>query len=205
MLLIVGLLVLVLASQNLDATARVLERDFGRAFLTGVAGQLAFLPLLLLVVVALAVTVIGLLLIPFALVIAPVALAGLVTLGLLSVALVTGRAIRRGVADPAERAAMLGAMIPGILVLMSPWILSAALHSTGTAGVVARAAACAITWVAATAGLGGAILSRAGTGQTTKSKGGSPPPSQGWQTPTPVAGVATARRPVPARPGATPQ
>jgi len=81
MLIIVGLLVLVIAAPNLEATARVVEQNFGRAFLAGVAGQLAFLPLLLLVIASLAVTVVGILLIPFALVVAPIALAGLVTLG----------------------------------------------------------------------------------------------------------------------------
>ncbi len=205
MLIIVGLLVLVLASQNLDATARVLERDFGRAFVLGVAGQLGFLPLLLLTVVALVVTIVGILLIPFVLVIAPVALAGLVTLGFLSLALVCGRAVRRGVADVTERSAMLGALVPGIVLLMVPWLLAAALHGNGTLSVVARAVALAISWVATTAGLGGAILARGGARRTSRPTTGPTPPSQGWQTPTPVAGVAAARRPIPARPGATPQ
>ncbi|MEX2182059.1 MAG: hypothetical protein WD771_08455 [Gemmatimonadaceae bacterium] len=202
MLIIVGLVVLVLASRNLEATAQVLERDFGRAFLAGVVGQIGFLPLLLLGVVALAVTLVGILLIPFVLVVAPVALAGLVTLGFLSLALLCGRALRRGVADPTSRAAMLGALVPGIVLLMAPWLLASAVYGTGTVAVLARAAALGITWVAATAGLGGALLSRAGTGRAASAKGGGGPPPQGGQTPTPGAGGATARRPVPARPGA---
>ena len=201
MLLLVGLLVLVMASENLDATARALQKDFGRSFLAGVVGQLAFLPLLLLAVVALAVTVIGVLLIPFALVIAPVALAGLVTLGLLAVALLTGRGLRRGVSDPSGRGAMLSALVPGIVVLMAPWLVAAALQGGGAVGLVARTVAFAIIWVAGSAGLGAAILSRAGTGRAPRRPSAETQAAPaGWQTPTPVAGVATARRTVPARP-----
>lgn len=203
MLIIVGLLVLILAAPNLESTARVLEQDFGRAFLAGLAGQIAFLPALLLVVAALAVTIVGVLLVPFALVVAPVALAGVVTLGWTAMALVVGRALRKSSAG-SPRAAMIAAMGPGIALLMLPWIGAAAMQGNGTAALIARIVALAITWVAATAGLGGALLSRAGTARAYKPA----EPAQraaSWQTPTPVAGVAAARRPVPARPGATPK
>lgn len=204
MLIIVGLLVLVLASSNLEGTAKVLEQNFGGAFLTGVAGQLAFLPLLVVVVAALAVTVIGILLIPFALVVAPVALAGLVTLGWTAMALVTGRALRHSAAG-SPRAAMIAALGPGIALLMLPWIGAAALQDTGTLALIVRIVALAITWVAATAGLGGAILSRAGTFRKAERAEPTSATSGSWMTPTPVAGVATARRPIPARPGAPPR
>jgi hypothetical protein len=199
MMVVVGLLVLMLATPNLTATARVLEASFGRAFLAGVVGQLAFLPLCLLLVASLAVTIVGVLLIPFALVVAPIALAGIVTLGWNALALVAGRALRKIPAD-ASRSAILSAMGPGIVLLMLPWLLAAMLHGAGTAGFLARIVALAVTWVAATAGLGGALLSRAGTA---KPKRDAEPPRGGpasWQTPTPVAGVAAARRPIPARP-----
>jgi hypothetical protein len=203
MLIIVGLLVLVFAAPNLEATARAIEEQFGRSFLAGLAGQIAFLPLLLLVVAALAVTVVGILLIPFAMVAAPVALAGLVTLGWTAMALVSGRALRRsGARSP--RAAMIAALGPGIALLMLPWIGAAALQGSGTVALVARIVALAVTWVAATIGLGGALLSRAGTSR--RAEGAEPPRNAAsWQTPTPVAGVAAARRPIPARPGAAPK
>ena len=203
MLLIIGLVALVVAARNLDATAGVLERDFGKAFLVGVAGQLGFLPLLILTCVALTVTVVGALLIPFALVAAPVAFAGLVTLGWLAIALMIGHALWRGSARD-DRAAMIRAMVPGVIILMAPWFIAAALNGGGTGAMLTRTVALGITWVAASAGLGAAMLSRAGTGRPRKSE----PPSStggGWQTPTPVAGVAAARRPVPARPGAPSQ
>lgn len=198
MILIVGLLALVLAGPQLDETARLLEQSFSKAFLVGVAAEIGFLPLLLLAVVALAVTVVGILLIPFALVAAPVALAGLVTLGWLTAALLIGRAAFKGAVGN-DRSALLRALIPGAVLLFAPWLVAAALQSSGGAAVIVRAAAFGITWVAATAGLGAVILVRA-SAQRTSSK---PPASAGgWQTPTPIGGIATARRPVPARPEA---
>lgn len=200
-LLIIGLVALVMAGANLDATARVLSLDFSRAFFVGVAGQLCFLPLLLLVVVALAVTLLGILLIPFALAAAPVAFAGLITLGWLSMALVIGRAVMKSRGGE-ERAAMIRALIPGVLLLMAPWIIAAAVQGVGNTAVILRAVAIGITWVAATVGLGAAILSRAGTASVQRKQAAAAPVA-GWQTPTPVAGIAAARRPVPARPEAS--
>ena len=204
MFVVIGLIVLVLLASPLEATARVLEKDFGRAFFVGVLGQLGFLPLLLLTCVALAVTIVGILLIPFALVAGPVALVGLVTLGWLALALVTGRALSGAHRDGASRNEALRALTLGVVLLMAPWVVAAALQGTGMAALVARIVALAIAWVALSAGLGASLLSRAGAGRT-KSADRPQPPMQGWQTPTPIAGVAAARRPIPARPGAAPQ
>ena len=170
----------------------------------GVLGQLGFVPLLLFACVALAVTLVGVLLIPFALVAAPVALAGFVTLGWLALALVTGRALRRARGAGSSRADALRTLTLGVVLLMLPWVVVAALTGTGTVAAVTRLLALAITWVAATAGLGAAVLSRAGTGRR-KAVEAAPSKLQGWQTPTPVAGVTAARRPIPARPGAAPK
>jgi hypothetical protein len=204
MALVVGLLVLVLLSANLERTARVLEEDFGRAFFAGVIGQLGFLPALVVLCIALAATVVGILLIPFALVAAPVALAGFVTLGWLALALSAGRGLLRMRAAGSSRADAVRALAVGVLLLMGPWLLLGALWGTGTVTVVARIAALAITWVAGTAGLGAALLSRGGTARARRETP-SPAAVHGWQTPTPVSGVAAARRPIPARPGATPE
>lgn len=204
MLLTIGFIALVLASRNLDGTARLLEQDFGKAFLVGVAGQLGFFPLLILTIVALCVTVLGVLLVPFVLVAAPIAFAGLVTLGWLGMALLIGHALLRGTARD-DRAAMIRALVPGVVVLMAPWGIAALMPGPSTGALLVRTVAIGITWVAATAGLGGAMLSRAGTGRSRRAQPPVAPSSAGWQTPTPVAGVATARRPIPARPGAVPK
>lgn len=201
---LLGLIVLVLLSSNVERTARVLEQDFGRAFFVGVLGQFGFLPVLLVACVALAVTVIGILLIPFLLVAAPIAFMGVVTLGWLALALMAGRAISKARHEGTSRAEAVRALLIGVAVLMAPWILAAALQGTGVASLLARIIAIAIAWVAASAGFGAALLSRGGAGRPVVAERPQPP-LQGWQTPTPVAGVAAARRPVPARPGATPQ
>jgi hypothetical protein len=190
MVLVVGLLAMVLSVRQLDETVRVLQQDFSKSFLVGVAAELGFLPLLLLTVAALAVTLVGLLLIPFVLVAAPVALAGAVTLGWLATALLVGRATFRAAAGN-DRGAMLRALLPGALVLFAPWFVAALLQEAGATAVIARAAAFAIAWVAATAGLGAVILTRAS--RRTKPK------------PTPIGGVVAARRPVPARPETAPK
>lgn len=195
MVLVVGLIALVVSGRQLDETVRTLEQDFSKAFAIGVAAELGFLPLLLLSVAALGVTIVGILLIPFVLVAAPIALVGLVTLGWLAAALMIGRAVFRSAAEN-DRGALLRALLPGALLLFAPWFLAAALQESGGAAVIARAAAFAIAWVAATAGLGAVILARAGRRKAPRPAAA----AAGWQTPTPIAGVAAARRPVPARP-----
>ncbi len=200
MILIIALLALVLASRNLDATASVLEQHFSKSFLVGVAAELTFAPLLLLTVVALAVTVVGILLIPFALVAAPIALAGLISLGWLAAALLIGRAMVRSAAGN-DRSALLRAVVPGAILLFAPWFLAAGLQSSGGIAFVARAFAFGITWVAATAGLGAVIIARSQANKRTAKP--APAAVGGWATPTPIGGIAAARRPVPARPEAS--
>lgn len=198
MVLTLALIALVLSGRQLDAVAGVLEQDFGKAFLVGVAGQLGFLPIVLLAAAALAVTLVGILLIPFVLVAAPIAMVGLVTLGWLSVALLLGRAAFRH-SSGNDRAALLRALVPGTVVLFAPWMLAAALQSAGGAAILARAFALGVTWVAATAGLGAIVLLR-----LSQRRPAAPVATAGgWQTPTPIGGIAAARRPVPARPEAS--
>lgn len=202
-LIAIGLLVLAFASPKIEATAKVLEEEFGRALFFGVLGQLGFLPAVVLVLIALAATVIGILLIPFALVAAPIAFVGLIALGWLALALLVGRTLGRKNNQDGTRTSAIRSVILGVLVLMVPWILASLILSADSMAMIARAVALGVTWVAATAGLGATLISRAGSGDSRNRK--SPPPIQGWQTPTPVAGVTAARRPIPARPGVTPR
>jgi hypothetical protein len=89
-LVIIGVGVMIFAETNLDGVVIALERGIGRSFLFGILGQVAALPVLLLLCVALALTIIGALLIPFAVVAYFIAAAGLVTLGFLAVARLSG-------------------------------------------------------------------------------------------------------------------
>jgi hypothetical protein len=198
-LVVVGIGVLMFASTNLDAVSDALERGFGRSFLAGIATQLALAPALALLCVGLALTILGALLIPFAIVAYILAAAGLVTLGLLAIARIAGGSVLGGDegATGAHRTAALRAMVYGLLLLMIPWFVAGALSWSPRFELFARMVAVAITWVAATAGLGAAITSRGGVRRATAPSAQRALNTASWATPTPVAGVTAARRPTP--------
>lgn len=197
-LLLIGVGVLTFASDNLIAVTGALELHYGRSLVAGLAGQLGLAPALVALVVALTLSLLGILLIPFAVVVYVILVAGLLTLGFLATAVVIGRGLRPGAEGSrrAARAAMLRAMIAGLVALLSPWLAAALLVPWPTAESVARAAAVAITWVAATAGLGATLVSRAGIRRMRTRTAEHAMASPGWQTPTPVSGVVAGRRPV---------
>jgi hypothetical protein len=198
-LVIVGIGVLIFASPNIDAVSDALERGFGRAFLAGIATQLALAPALALLCVGLALTILGALLIPFAIVAYVLAAAGLVTLGYLALARIAGRSILgetdRGVGVP--RAVALRSLVYGLALLMIPWFVAGGLNWSPTIEVFARMIAVAITWVAATAGLGAAVVSRGGVKRAAAPAAQRAMNTASWATPTPVSGVTAARRPTP--------
>lgn len=196
-LLIIAVGVLLFAGPNLDEVAATLDGRFARAFWYGMLGQLVVLPVMLVLIVALALTIIGILLIPFAMVAYAIAVAGLVTLGFLAVAKLVGGAIWRG-GEASARARAFGALIVGVAVFFALWLVGSALAWAPLAASVVRAAALAATWAAMTLGLGAAILSRAGTHRRVAART-RPVELAAWQTPTPVAGVVAARRAIGAR------
>jgi hypothetical protein len=196
-LLIIAIGVLLFAGPNLDEVVGTLERQFARAFWVGLMGQLLILPALVVLVVALAVSIIGILLIPFAIVAYAIAVAGLVTLGFLAVARLVGGALRRS-PDSSPRARALAALALGVAVFFVLWTVAALLVWAPLAATVVRAAALAATWAAITLGLGSAILSRAGTHRRIAS-GARAVELAAWQTPTPITGVVAARRPAVAK------
>jgi hypothetical protein len=204
-LLVIGIGVLVFAEPTLDAVVEALHQRFGRAFWYGLAAQVAAIPALLVILLGLALTVVGILLIPFAIVTYAVALAGVLTLGFLAVARFTGAAItggtRRGPTGPV-RGASLRALIVGLVLYLGLWLAAAAFTWSPLVGSILRAAALAVTWVAITLGLGAIVASRVTAWRPQSAgatRGGAADPMV-WQTPTPVTGVAAARRPVSAAP-----
>lgn len=196
-LLVIGVGVLLLASDNLAAVADALERHYGNTLVAGVAGQLAFAPLLAAVIIALVLTVLGILLVPFAIVAYLIIVAGMVTLGFLATAVVIGRGWRAAPAGSAlaRRSTTLRAMMVGVLILMAPWLVAALLAPWPLAESIARGVALAATWVACTAGLGATLISRAGIRRAPTARVARAMASPSWQTPTPVSGVVAARRP----------
>lgn len=194
LLMIIGLGVMVFAEVNLDGVVIALERGFGRAFWIGLAGQLLALPGLLVLVVALAITVIGALLIPFAIVAYVVAAAGLVTLGFLAVARLTGGAFASDRGTTSPRGVHLRALFIGLVAYCVVWLVAAIFAWSPLMSAILRPIAVAVTWVAATVGLGAALTSRGGTVRPGAGTGKSATDEFAWQTPTPVSGVAAATR-----------
>ena len=198
-LLIIGVGILVFAQPYLEGVVDTLETRFWRSFAMGLVGALAAIPLLVLMLVALGITLIGILLIPFAVVAYVLALAGLLTLGFVAIARLTGGALGSdAVRRLSARGSALRGVVIGMLVLLGMWIVAAALSAVPVVGPLLRAVAVTVTFVAATAGLGATILSRAGT-RTVEATAAKPMEPAVWQTPTPVTGVAAARRPASTR------
>jgi hypothetical protein len=195
LLAIIGLGVMVFAEPNLDGVVIALERGFARSFWTGLVGEVLMLPALLVLVVALAITVLGVLLIPFATVAYVVAAAGLFTLGFLAVARLTGGAFASARGTTSPRGVHLRALVIGLFVYLGIWMLAAAFTWSPLFGAILRALAIALTWVAATVGLGATIISRGGTQRPgVGSAARTATDELAWQTPTPVAGVAASSR-----------
>jgi hypothetical protein len=200
-LVIIGLGVMIFAEPNMDGVVQTMERDFSRAFWFGVLGEIMALPVLVLLCIGLVLTILGVLLVPFAIVCYAIAVAGLLALGFLAVARLTGSIWSRpqNETPTSARAANLRSLLIGVMLYMGLWLLAAIFTWQPLAGAVLRGIALAVSWVAVTVGLGAAMLSRAGTRHLVTRPGATPtrpaPEDLAWQTPTPVAGVAAARRP----------
>lgn len=203
-LLVLGIGVLIFSGATLDSVVDVTQGQLSRAFLAGVLAELALLPGLLLLCVGLALTILGLLLIPFAVVAYALAAAGAMTLGFLAVAVVVGGGIarRRGSRPLTARATSLRALMIGVFTIFALWLVAAALAWSPLAAAVVRLIAFATTWVAVTVGFGAVILSRIAPRAATVAPSPAAPLDEiSWQTPTPVSGVAAARRPTPVASG----
>jgi hypothetical protein len=178
-----------------------MERNFARAFWFGVLGEIMALPALLLLCIGLVLTILGVLLVPFAIVSYAIAVAGLLALGFLAVARLTGSIWSRpqNTTPTSTRAANIRSLLIGVAVYMGLWLLAAIFTWQPIAGAILRGVALAVSWVAVTVGLGAAMLSRAGTRHLATRPGvaaARPTPDDlAWLTPTPVTGVTAARRP----------
>jgi hypothetical protein len=195
-LAIIGIGIMIFAERSLDGVVHALERGIGKSFLAGLLGQVVALPVLLLLLVALSITLIGVLLVPFAIVAYVIAMMGLVTLGFLAVARLTGSAVIPEGSAATERGDHLRALLVGVSGYMALWAVAAVALPSPVASTILRGIALGVTWVAATVGLGGTLISRAGTlrAGTTGRFAAASATDYAWQTPTPVTGVSAARR-----------
>jgi hypothetical protein len=196
--LLLGIVTTIMAQPLLDGVSEELHRDFGRALLVGFLGQLALAPVLGIAIVGLVLTLVGILLVPVVVVAYALAAAGLLTLGFLAVGRLVGAALGGGAARRLSASgASLRAVLAGTLVLMLPWGLAVGVGSVWPSGEwLVVLAASGVTWVAVTAGFGATLLSRVGARPVRVVAAPTGPVDQyAWATPTPVSGVAAARRP----------
>lgn len=197
-LAVIGLAVVLFARGKLETISGRIRHEFTRSFLYGLAGQLLFVPALVVTIVALAITVVGLVVVPFAIVGFFLAAAGALALGFIAMAYVIGDAAMRwrGAAVAGGRPQLLQFLLIGLSVYLVLWVLGGALGGFAIGGLV-RFVVMVLTWVTVTVGFGATLASRGGTRAAPPTDFGEPEPADdlGWQTPTPVSGVAAARRP----------
>ena len=199
LLAVIGLAVVVFAPGKLETISGRIRHDFTRSFFYGLAGQLLFVPALVATIAALAITIIGLIVIPFAIVGYLLAAAGALALGFVAMTYVLGDATMRwrGAAVAGGRTQIFQFLLIGLSIYLVLWVVGGALGGLGAAGGLARFVVMVLTWVAVTVGFGATLASRGGTRSATPTGPGEPGPTDdlSWQTPTPVSGVAAARRP----------
>jgi hypothetical protein len=162
---VLGFGLVMFGRQNLEVVSDTVSHSFGRAFVTGLLGQILLLPTFGMLVVGLILSVAGILLLPFAIaVFAMLVVVGVVG-GFLAVAHAMGETYTR-------RRMALGVMIGsansyryllvGLVALASLWAAWALFGWVPVAGSIMWGAAFFISWLLGTAGFGAALLSRAG-------------------------------------------
>ncbi|MHB8839943.1 MAG: hypothetical protein ACYC7F_13450, partial [Gemmatimonadaceae bacterium] len=192
-ILLVGLGVILFSGAQLEGVVQALEYRFTTALFLGIAAQIAALPLLALLCLALTLTIVGVLLVPFAVVAYILGVTGLVTLGALAGASVAGHALVRE--GPNVRLRAVQSLLIGATLLMLPWLANALLVNGTWSAMLVRIVAIAVTWVAASAGLGAALLARGGVQRVHLRTAHVEVSPASWQTPTPIGGIVAARRP----------
>ncbi len=164
------LLALAMAALAFFAQARVVRIGAAaaatpiRAGLIGVAAQVLFVPLLVLVAIVMAITIVGL---PFVAVVVPLALAAMfatMILGFTSLAGRVGRPLGRSWAGTGE--GVVAAALAGLVVIVLPTFLSRLVgvgpDSLRAAAVALLVVGMAIEYLAWTVGLGAALLTGLG-------------------------------------------
>ena len=198
-MVLLGFATLVFAEDRLRNVTSAIEGRYGKSLLFGLVAEVSFLPILIIVPVLLVVTIIGIVVAPFAVVAIIIGMLALAVLGFLAVSRVAGQALtRRSATAPASvRGAELRSMLAGLFFFAALWLAGGLLGWVPVLGTLINALAFVVTWAAATVGLGAAVITRGGKRARAPA---TPPddstPEVGWQTPTPISGVAAARRAV---------
>ena len=195
LMVILGFGVMVLAEERLRIVTETIEGRFGKSVLAGLLAEVSFVPALVIVPVLLVITIVGIVIAPFAVLAIIVLGAGLATLGFLAMARVAGQAMTRQAAPATMRGIEMRSMLAGLCLFFGLWFLAALLGWVPVVGSILHALAVVVTWAAATVGLGAAVISRGGSRRRVSDAPTTPAlPEAGWQTPTPISGIAAARR-----------
>jgi hypothetical protein len=162
---VLGFGLVLFGRQNLEIVSDTVSHSFGRAFVTGLLGQILLLPTFGMLVVGLILSVAGILLLPFAVaVFAMLVVVGVVG-GFLAVAHALGetytrRRMAQGIVIGSPNSYRY--LLVGLLALASLWAAWALFGWVPVAGSIMWGAAFFVTWLLGTAGFGAALLSRAG-------------------------------------------
>ncbi len=150
---------------NLEVVSDTVSHSFGRAFVTGLVGQILLLPTFGMLVVGLVLSVAGILLLPFAVVVYGLLVVVGAVGGYLAVAHAMGETYTR---RRLAQGIMIGSpnsyryLLVGLGGLAVFWLAWALFGWVPVAGNLIRGAAFLVTWLLGTAGFGAALLSRAG-------------------------------------------
>lgn len=194
-MVLLGFAAMVFAEERLRVVAGAIEARFGRALFAGILTEVSFIPGIVLAAVLLVITLVGIVLLPVAIPGIFVLGALLAVLGFLAVSRVAGQALTRRAATVSVRGAELRSMLAGLFFFFGLWLVAALLSWVPVLGSLLHALAFVVTWAAATVGLGAAVITRGG-GRPTSAPVAAPHEEAelGWQTPTPISGIAAARR-----------
>ncbi|MFL5494743.1 MAG: hypothetical protein ACJ8DC_10220 [Gemmatimonadales bacterium] len=184
---------------NLEVVSDTVSHSFGRAFVTGLLGQILLLPTFGMLVVGLVLSVAGILLLPFAVVVYGLLVVVGVVGGYLAVAHAMGetytrRRMAQGIVIGSPNSYRY--LLVGLAGLAAFWLAWSLFGWVPLAGNLIRGAAILVTWLLATAGFGAALLSRAGIRENFA--GRLIPPealTDEYLWATPQFGVTAARRP----------
>lgn len=150
---------------HLQVVSDTVSHSFGRAFVTGLVGQILILPTFGMLVVGLVLSVAGILLLPFAVVVYVLLVIVGIVGGYLAVAHAMGetytrRRLAQGILVGAPGSYQF--LLVGLAATTALWLAWALFGWVPVAGSLIRGAAVLVTWLLATAGLGATMLSRAG-------------------------------------------
>ena len=196
----IGVGLVTFARPTLETVSDTVRHSLGRAFVTGLIGQMLVIPTFGMLVVGLALTVVGVLLIPFAIAAYVLLFLAAAVLGILAISHAMGESYTR-------RRMALGVLVSpnsyryvglGLAAMLGLWGIWALFGWVPVAGTLVLGGASVVTWILGTVGFGASLLSRAGI--RPDFAGRLVPPealTDEYLWATPQMGVPAVRRPTP--------